>query len=356
MGVWSKGPCQTTACASDPPSSMATVHKQRNVWCNNYRVRPEYVSDSDSDSGCASDVAADAVAKADSSDARMMRDMDLSSRHETVEYHANPWSIARINAASRSSLAKPTPTARTPGPAPSLPKPQPKPIVEAFKKQAKRGLREGQPIVRNVSNPGDHFVDKFCTTKHDGPSAKKSRQGCERTQTTHLAQVRVCPQPTELSHPPSPAHNPQTGSAIRGVTVLEKEKSAHISTPSNRFIQPTRVPPPFKPRRIIGAHRAARSSPVRLVAPQSTPDARHAVRDRPMIHHSSPGPRSHVPVTGKTLSNPGTGLGYQGAPCPQRTSCAHHYPRLYLHPGVRIADPQGSPTISLRLSRFPVFP
>ncbi|KAG8216596.1 hypothetical protein J3R82DRAFT_6782 [Butyriboletus roseoflavus] len=264
---------------------MATVHKQDSAWCSNYRVHPGYAfnSDSDSDTGCAPD--ADAVATADTND---MREMDLSRRHETVEYHPNPWSIARINAASRSSLAKPAPIARTPGPARPPPKPQPKPIVEAFKKQAKRG----QPIVRDIRNPRDNSIGTPGT-------AKKSRQGCD----TKIAQVRVYPQRTELLDPPAPAHKPHTGSAVHEAKALEKEKSAHIPTFFDRSIQSAHVPPPFKPRRIIGTHRAARSSPVRLVAPQSTP-VRHAAGDRPTFHHSSPGPRSHVPVTAHIMRPP----------------------------------------------------
>lgn len=241
-----------------------------------------------------------------------MREMDLSGRPETVEYRPNPWSIARINAASRPSIPKP-PLPRTPGPARSPPKkPLPKPILEAFKKQTERGPRRVQPIVRGVNNPGSNSIgaphaDKSCTAKGDGPSANQLRQGCQRSQNAVLAQFRACPQPTEVLVPPSPAHTaPQNRSTIYAVEPLEKEKSAHIPTLSNRFIQSDHAPTPFTPRRIFGTHQVARSSPVSLVAPQNAPHVGHVGRDRHTFHHSSPGPRSHVPISGKTRSNPGT--------------------------------------------------
>ncbi|KAH0834973.1 hypothetical protein J3R83DRAFT_10685 [Lanmaoa asiatica] len=288
---------------------MATLHNQHtptpNVWSSNYRVRPAYLFDSDSDSGCVSDLDADAISKADASDAGLMREMDLSGRHEAVEYRPNPWSIARINAASRSSFPKPA-LARTPGPARSPSKPQRKPIVEAFKRQAKQGPRGSQPvIVRKVNNLGDNSigapsVDKSCAAKRDSLSAKKPRQGCESANTA-LPQVRACLQRTEPLDPPSPSPTPRAGLTIDAVGALEKEKSAHISIFSDHSPQPAHAPPPFKSRQIFGTHRAAWSSPVRLVPPQSAPDVGHAVRERPTFHHSSPGPRSHVPVSGHIM-------------------------------------------------------
>ena len=235
-------------------------------WSASYRGRAGYVSDSDSDSD--SD---NAVAEPDTNDA--FREMDLSGRHETVDYRPNPWSIARINAASRPSLPKPS-LARTSTPARSPPKPQLKPIVEAFKKQAKRGPLP-DVIHDSISVPG---------AKRGASSASNSRQG-------QSSALQVVPRRTQPLDLPPPTHKPQTGSTIQ-------QKSAHIPNVSGQFIQPAHAPPPFKPsRRTFGTHRATNSSPVRLLAP---------VGDHPTFRHSSPGSRSHAPVSGKILSNPGT--------------------------------------------------
>jgi hypothetical protein len=218
------------------------------LWSSSHRGRAGYVSDSDS----GSDV------DAGTHEARLMREMDLSGRHETVEYRPNPWSIARINAASRP----------LPKPGRSPPKPRPKPIVEAFKKQA--------------------------TLRDSVGAANRSRQGCDATEPLHV---------------PSLAHTPQTGSTLRAL----EPKSAHIPTVSDQLVH---APPPFKPRRTFGTHRAARSSPVRRLAP---------VGDRPVFPHSSPGPRSHVAVSGKILSS-GT---IEVLLVPQRIPRGD---RWYLHP------------------------
>ena len=113
------------------PSSNTELMTAPTVWSFGFRARSGYVSDSNSDSG--SDVG-------ETNEARLIREMDLSSRHETVEYRPNPWSIARINAASRSSLPNPVKTKTR-----SPPKPQFKPIVEAFKKQARQGCETVHP-------------------------------------------------------------------------------------------------------------------------------------------------------------------------------------------------------------------
>ncbi|TFK49985.1 hypothetical protein OE88DRAFT_303092 [Heliocybe sulcata] len=71
---------------------------------------------------------------AQTEDARLLKEMDLTTREDTAQYKANPWSIAKINAASR--------TARQ-GPETAIPALQKKEgpkgqIVDGFKKQAER--------------------------------------------------------------------------------------------------------------------------------------------------------------------------------------------------------------------------
>lgn len=59
-------------------------------------------------------------------------EVDLSARQDTVQYNPNPWSISKINAALR-----PAKEPVSPATAPVVKK-KPKPIVEAFKQQARK--------------------------------------------------------------------------------------------------------------------------------------------------------------------------------------------------------------------------
>ncbi|KAI6118611.1 hypothetical protein EV401DRAFT_1546151 [Pisolithus croceorrhizus] len=67
----------------------------------------------------------------------LLRDIDLSSRRETVTYNPNPWSIAKINARSRDSHPR---SAKEPVQVPSKSGTIPTvgPIKAAFKKQGDR--------------------------------------------------------------------------------------------------------------------------------------------------------------------------------------------------------------------------
>lgn len=60
-------------------------------WCFSFKDGP-YLSDSDSDD--------------DTDCARAGQELDISGRHETVEFKPNPFNIAKINAASRKNRAK----------------------------------------------------------------------------------------------------------------------------------------------------------------------------------------------------------------------------------------------------------
>ena len=279
-GVSGKGPRDgnvTIAASRDRPADIIyypnrlfgpkALAKLPPMWSSTYRGRPAYVSDSDSD------VDPD-VDAAEYNDARLIREMDLSGRHETVEYRPNPWSIARINAASR-PCPKPA-LVSTPRPAMLPPKPQPKPIVEAFKKQAQR-LGVAQPVVHDIRQLGVDSIAVDATKCRASPT-KKAHQGCQRTHNTAL----VTP----------PPHIERCKLQAESIP-LAKPTSAHIATPFNHVAQSAHAPLPFKIRRGLGTHRVAQSSPVRQAAPI-------AVGDRPSLHHSSPGPG---PASGKVLSN-----------------------------------------------------
>lgn len=70
-----------------------------------------------------------------STDTEFLREIDLSSRQDHAQYKPNPWSIAKVNAASRSKL--PTPIRPAILTANTVTKPKGA-IVEAFRKQAEK--------------------------------------------------------------------------------------------------------------------------------------------------------------------------------------------------------------------------
>jgi hypothetical protein len=96
------------------------------------------------------------------SEALLLNDLDLSSRQETVVYKPNPWSIAKINAASR--------TARPANPIVVcqdqsilwIKQPLKGSVVEGFKKQAERLL----PVApkENVTDSKGHHTAAVKTT------------------------------------------------------------------------------------------------------------------------------------------------------------------------------------------------
>ena len=81
------------------------VKNRQSLWSFNHRTRAHIAFDSSSDSESEPDT--NVHTNIPSDDTRLIQELDISSRHETVEYKPNPWSIARINAASRGSNKEP---------------------------------------------------------------------------------------------------------------------------------------------------------------------------------------------------------------------------------------------------------
>ncbi|KAI0044776.1 hypothetical protein FA95DRAFT_1574231 [Auriscalpium vulgare] len=128
---------------------MAPVDSE---WSFNMRSH-QCLSDSDSDTSPPHSPSSAML----SDDTRQFLDLDLSSREDSAVYKPNPWSIAKVNAASR------------PAPAPAQPKPattrcdkqrkQPTGIIaDMLRKQAQQpsapegtGLKPGVPPPRHLS-------------------------------------------------------------------------------------------------------------------------------------------------------------------------------------------------------------
>jgi hypothetical protein len=288
-------------------SALSRQHAKPGVWSFNHRVAGGYSSDSDSE----------AEANVPLADTRALQEMDLSTRQETVEYRPNPWSIAKINAVSRTSRPKLTedkPRARTP------PKPPTKRIVEAFKKQAERNAR---PIQHQVARDADEgkrarVSDKIVVPlQSQGTPEEKRNQilSCEgppmvsRNPMT-APRSEACVRSAE----PSNRRSLQAAAPIQLSEAPQQQKSTHTSTSAQSVRSENNGTLPFMFRRAFGTrkphpHRdlVTQSSPVRPSSPaRSRAMAFHGRsyivgtgRDLPMYPHSSPGPPS--PVSGEII-------------------------------------------------------
>jgi hypothetical protein len=154
---------QTTIIMTNKPSSTTSG------WSFNFRsTNLDFYSDSDSD--------ADSV---DIDETRLINDLDLSSREETVLYKPNPFSIAKINAASRihgvgtgvtfrqqptkekTSLKLKAPQQNLEGN-----------IIDGFKKQAERS--QGQSLSVGALKPGLVTSKRAANELEGGTPAKKT--------------------------------------------------------------------------------------------------------------------------------------------------------------------------------------
>ncbi|KDQ21949.1 hypothetical protein BOTBODRAFT_169118 [Botryobasidium botryosum FD-172 SS1] len=109
-----------------------------------FSLRAGY-ADSDEDED---DVGSGSVTRTsgENNDALLAQSLDLASREETVQFKANPWSIAKLNAASRpknafnpQATAKKAHTSSVSSVKPSFP------ILDALKKQAAKPARQAMP-------------------------------------------------------------------------------------------------------------------------------------------------------------------------------------------------------------------
>lgn len=202
--------------------NMANIPSQKkdnnsSGWAFNLRTRQLHDSD-DSDDCDEPDEQSNCV----SDDTRLMNDFDLSTRIETVNYKPNPWTIAKVNAASRpSEQEKPIPSFSSKS---VSSKQQPTgSIVDCFKKQANRfkaasggvALKPGKATQKNVEAP--------IKTHSDTRGSSKSKPG-----------------PVTLNFPvivPSRTRNPKISSAHNSSTISIPTKVNNPHTPTSEPFQ-----------------------------------------------------------------------------------------------------------------------
>lgn len=128
-------------CSMPPAAKKSVAASSDALWSRNLRTALYADSDSDNESPGQPAGANEIDEPVISEDARILQALDLSSRQDEAVYKPNPWTIAKVNAATRVPTKAPDP----PRPAPKkLPQGR---IVDGFRKQA-QGRRSAQADVR----------------------------------------------------------------------------------------------------------------------------------------------------------------------------------------------------------------
>ena len=175
--------------------SEAANKSSSGVWSRNLRTLGRWSTDSDS-SGSGSPAnpanrrslpAANEAAPI-SEDARLMRQMDLASRHDEAVYKPNPWSIAKMNAATRPQPPQETSNICSP-PHNSKRKPQGQ-IIDGFRRQLEKKRtqalekvplkKRSGPSTHSASNPsakGPSYLQYAAETMPRSDSAPHTTQG-----------------------------------------------------------------------------------------------------------------------------------------------------------------------------------
>ncbi|KAH9946479.1 hypothetical protein B0H21DRAFT_417109 [Amylocystis lapponica] len=107
-------------------------------WLYNLRAC-QYSSDEDSeDEGSAVTKTSLKAVETLPDDVQLLRDLDISSRHDDAVFKPNPWTIAKVNAASRQKKPLSGPTSQPSKPSISRPEPSRhgKPIKTSGKQQS----------------------------------------------------------------------------------------------------------------------------------------------------------------------------------------------------------------------------
>ncbi|KDQ60445.1 hypothetical protein JAAARDRAFT_205391 [Jaapia argillacea MUCL 33604] len=202
------------SASKKPPSSNSD-------WSLNFRG-----SGYDSDDSSAS---TSPTPECQTEDARLLHEIDLSIREDTAVYKPNPWSIAKINAASRPPV---DPSKVAQGVAQHKTKAGGLRIVDAFKKQAEKPKgREKNAIKlgsdRVLNHPGQS-IEKSATAA-SGPSLPP----LAHTQ-SHLKPPLFATTLTKSTNRPAPPYPPDIqarhGFALSTSRASEPQNGTHIPT------------------------------------------------------------------------------------------------------------------------------
>ncbi len=286
-----------------PPNTAAPAAASSSAWSFNLRTSKIRRADRDlDDSGFDSDPSSDS----DVDESHMLDDLDISTRDETVVYKPNPFSIAKINAAARSTNRPPS----TNGPS--------RPI-----KPTKAGKKPGGSIVDGLRKQSEKAKSRFQrpplqanATPSTLRSSSKAQQ--ERAPTPiPVPKPPIHPEDTHICGDLAPSASEATSISYAPPSPL---RSSHAQTAE------TCIPRPFDPPALSLPETCPIDAVVvhaplsRLTdipdAPMRAPDSMHARPRRPRAfqtqrplasYFSSPVSRPKIsvsPTNNASLSSP----------------------------------------------------
>ncbi|KZP20175.1 hypothetical protein FIBSPDRAFT_954788 [Athelia psychrophila] len=258
------------------------ANQSSSEWAFTSRARAAYDSDSDSSDANIND---DRPGPSEQEDAQLLKDLDLSTRSETVEYKPNPWNIAKINAASRprrDAFSGP----KTNLDDKKMPKKKTAPqgrIVDSFKIQASRPtaasavLKPGAPIGVAYKRPPPFKPAKIPS------SSRSSRQTLMAPFLAPDAPRRseYASNAADVSHPHSLIHP-----APDALTAPSAPLSASKCSPYNAY-----SPPNYDhahPNYILPSHNPEPTRKPRLFSQSFSSPPAQTQRHRPKVSQSSP--------------------------------------------------------------------
>lgn len=254
-----------------------------------------------------------------SSSSQILQQIDLAAREDSAQYKPNPWSIARVNAASRPQ--QPNATVTSVSGKPVVKKPPRGAIVDAFKRQVQKpkATTDSSAQANLLQTPSQN---RALTPVIGAPDNSVPASACSSTPTTHIF--------TSVAHSvPLPQQLP----------ILQHEQS-----PSLPSFLPTRASPASHPGRLISRLPNPRFTPNPTRAlPFSSPGPlpphpEHSVPSAPIPHTTPPQPQaqfpSHIfePRTAPGTAHPVTSRGAPAASADQKGGSSVQHSTSRPHP------------------------
>lgn len=220
-------------------------------WAFNLRSCAEngdedFDSDSDAEAGQNTNII--------SEETRLLNELDLSSREETVIYNPNPFSIAKINAASRSSRGASVTAGFRPKKTRTSPKKLSGSIVDSFKKQAERAKK--------------NHITKLSDTLISEPKSVSAPPNRPASAPFPPLIPKLKPRPASSINANSSKYLTSSAASENSLAAAifpanPASKAAHISTYRPRIPIPSFPHEPCHRPNLPPANRASFSSPIR---------------------------------------------------------------------------------------------
>lgn len=307
-------------------------------WSFNLRSGTGFFDYADSDDENEEDIAGDSRTSyhLSSGSSQTLQQIDLSAREDNAQYKPNPWSIARINAASRPR--QPNATIKPVRENPAAKKRPQGAIVDAFKKQAEKTNTTNSSAQANNwrQNPSQKPASTSAIDASDKLVSAPARLPIPIAHITTSA-VDLVP------IPPQP-RNPQQYQGTVSPSFLPRKAfhTSHPSSPTQQSQNPLFIPclkrvQPFSspvPPPLHSQHRIASAPRSRSIPPQASTYFRpHIIEPHGVIPDKEHVVADHVASTIPTdqgnarFAQPPNSKGYHTPVNPERTTTTSPHPR-----------------------------